>query len=39
MWSDKDAWRIIAFMLITGAIVVITVPIGLIVWLLYVIFT
>lgn len=39
MGTDKDVWRFIAFMLITGAIVVVTVPIGLIAWLLYVVFT
>lgn len=39
MWADKGAWNIIAFLLIVGLIVVVTVPIGLITWLLYVLFT
>jgi hypothetical protein len=39
MWVDRETGNIIAFLLITGAIAVVTVPIGLIAWLLYAIFT
>lgn len=39
MWMDKTTGNILAFLLITGAIAVVAVPIGLIVWLLYAVFT